>query len=198
MQEPEAERPEHQDDADAGRQPLPEVASEEQDVHPDHDTDHQDDLMRLAACVLVAGFVVAGTGCGASDTGSAPRHSSSVPTNSPTSSPSAAVHAVVQAYWHDIAAGDFRAAFLKFDGSEQTRTHGQHWFVADKVRDAPIKVRLRLGTAAVNGAVATVPIVLLQTVGSLTGCHRWAGSYRLRDIGSRWLIDATNLTKHGC
>jgi hypothetical protein len=50
----------------------------------------------------------------------------------------------------------------------------------------------------VNGPVATVPVVLLRTVGSLTGCHRWVGKYRLRDIGSRWLIDAANLVKHSC
>jgi hypothetical protein len=147
-------------------------------------------MKRLAACVLVGGWVVAGTGCGASGQGSTLTHSSS--------SPAAAAHAVVQAYWKDIAAGDFRAAFLKFDRSEQNRSHGQHWFIADKARDAPIRVRLQLGTVAVNGPVATVPVVLLRTVGSLTGCHRWVGKYRLRDFGSRWLIDAANLVKHSC
>jgi hypothetical protein len=104
----------------------------------------------------------------------------------------------VHGYWHDITTGHFRAAFRKFDRAEQKRSHGQHWFVADKARDAPIKARLKLGTARVNGSVATVPIVLLRTVGSLTGCHRWTGSYRLRHIGSRWLIDAANVTKHSC
>jgi hypothetical protein len=42
MQEPEVERYEHQDNANVGRKPIPEVASEEQDVHPDHDTRHRD------------------------------------------------------------------------------------------------------------------------------------------------------------
>jgi len=146
---------------------------------------------RLTACALVAGLVVAGTGCGALT------HSSSSPTSPPTASASAAAHAVVREYWNDITSGDFRAAFLKFDRSEQNRSHGQHWFVADKVRDAPIRARVRLGTAAVNGSFVTIPVVL-KTVGSLTGCHRWVGSYRLREIGSRWLIDAANLVKHGC
>jgi hypothetical protein len=36
MQEPEVERTEHQDDANVRRQALPEVVSEDQDVHPDH------------------------------------------------------------------------------------------------------------------------------------------------------------------
>ena len=156
-------------------------------------------MKRLAACALVAGLVVAGTGCGGSgkESGSAPMHSSRSLASSSTSS-SAAVNAVVRAYWHDITTGHFRAAFHKFDRAEQQRSHGEHWFVADKKRDAPIKARLKLGTAVVNGPVATVPIVELRTVGSLTGCHLWTGSYRLRHIGSRWLIDAANLTKHGC
>ena len=156
-------------------------------------------MKRLAACALLAAFALAGTGCGASgkESGTASTHSSRSLASSPTSS-SAAVDAVVHGYWHDITTGHFRAAFRKFDRAEQKRSHGQHWFVADKARDAPIKARLKLGTARVNGSVATVPIVLLRTVGSLTGCHRWTGSYRLRHIGSRWLIDAANLTKHGC
>jgi len=37
LQEPEIERPEHQDDPDVGHQPLPEVVPEEQDVHANHD-----------------------------------------------------------------------------------------------------------------------------------------------------------------
>ena len=36
------ERDEHQNDADVGRQSLPEVASEEQDVYPNHDSGHRD------------------------------------------------------------------------------------------------------------------------------------------------------------
>ena len=155
-------------------------------------------MKRLAACVLVAGFVVAGTACGAAGKGSDLTHSSSSPTGPPTSSASIAARAVVRAYWRDIAAGDYRAAFRRFDRSEQHRSHGRHWFVADKVRDAPIRVRLQLGAAAVHGLFATVPIVLLETVGSRTGCHHWTGSYRLRHIGSRWLIDAANITKHSC
>ena len=146
-------------------------------------------MKRMAACVLVAGFVLAGTGCGASGKGSTLTHPSTA---------SATAREVVQAYWKDIAAGDYRAAFLEFDGSEQNRSHGQHWFVADKARDAPIRARVQLGPATVNGQFATIPVVSLETVGSLTGCHRWAGSYRLRDIGSHWLIDAANLTKHSC
>ncbi len=42
MQEPEVERPEHQDKTDVNRKPLPEVVSEEQNVYPDHDSDHRD------------------------------------------------------------------------------------------------------------------------------------------------------------
>jgi hypothetical protein len=152
------------------------------------------------ACALVAAFVLVGTGCGSSGEGSVstPAHSSRSQAGSSTSQASDAVDALVRAYWKDITAGHFRAAFRKFDRAEQERSHGQHWFVADKARDAPIKARLRLGTAAVNGNLATVPIVLLQTIGSVTGCHRWTGSYRLGHTGSRWLIDAANLTKHSC
>lgn len=40
--EPEVERSEEQDDPDVGREPLPEVAPEEQDVDPDHDGHHRD------------------------------------------------------------------------------------------------------------------------------------------------------------
>jgi hypothetical protein len=154
----------------------------------------------LPACALIAAFVVAGTGCGGSGKSSAgaPTHSSRSLAGSSTSSASTAVDAVVRAYWTDITAGRFRAAFRKFDRAEQKRSHGEHWFVADKKRDAPIKARLKLGTASVNGSVATVPIVELRTVGSLTGCHLWTGTYRVRLIGSRWLIDAANLTKHSC
>jgi hypothetical protein len=155
-------------------------------------------MKRLAACVLVAGFVVAGTGCAASGKEIALTHSSSSLTNSPAAPASATPRAVVQAYWRDIATGHYRAAFRLFDRSEQKRVHGQHWFIADKARDAPIRVRLRLGTVAVNGSFATIPVVSLRTVGSLTGCHRWPGSYRLRHISSHWLIDAANLTKHSC
>jgi hypothetical protein len=156
--------------------------------------------MRLRVVLLAGLLALAGAGCGASGRGSALTHSSSSPTRprSPASSASAAAPAVVRAYWHDIATGHFRAAFRRFDRAEQKRSHGQHWFVADKARDAPIKVRLRLGTTAVNGRFATVPIVLLQTVGSVTGCHHWTGNYRLRHSGSRWLIDAADLTRHSC
>src|SRR5579864_4591965 len=96
-------------------------------------------MKRLAACVVVAGLVVAGAGCGASGKGSALTRSSSAPTSSPTAA-AAAAHAIVQAYWNDIATGDYRAAFLRFDASEQSRVHGRHWFIADKARDAPIRV----------------------------------------------------------
>jgi hypothetical protein len=153
---------------------------------------------RLRLVPLVAALALAATGCGASGTGSAHTHSSSTPTRSLASSASGGPAAVVRAYWRDIATGHFRAAFLRFDLAEQHRSHGQHWFVADKARDAPIKVRLRLGATAMNRPFATVPIVLLRTIGSVTGCHHWIGSYRLRHIGSRWLIDAANLTKHSC
>jgi len=155
----------------------------------------------LAVCALVAAVVLAAAGCGGSGKsgGSAPTHSSrSLAGSSSTSSASTAVEAVIRAYWKDITTGHFRAAFRKFDRAEQKRSHGLHWFVADKKRDAPIKARLKLGTASVNRPLATVPIVELRTVGSLTGCHLWTGSYRLRHIGSRWLIDAANLTKHSC
>ena len=157
-------------------------------------------MKALAASALVAAFVLAGTGCGGSGkaSASAPTHSSRSLAGSSSLSASAAVEAVVRAYWQDITTGQFRAAFQKFDRAEQRRSHGLHWFVADKKRDAPIKAQLKLGTATVNGLVATVPIVELRTVGSLTGCHRWTGNYRLRHIGSRWLIDAANLTKHSC
>src|SRR5580704_9754963 len=37
LQEPQIERPEHQDDSDVHHQPLPEPVSEEQNVHADHD-----------------------------------------------------------------------------------------------------------------------------------------------------------------
>jgi hypothetical protein len=149
--------------------------------------------------VLIAGaLALAGTACGGSGKASTLRHSSSSPTSSPTSSASAGPRAVVRAYWKDIATGHYRAAFRLFDRAEQKRSRGLHWFVADKARDAPIRVRLRLGTAVVNRPLATVPIVLLQTVGSLTGCHHWTGNYRLRRISSRWLIDAANLAKHSC
>jgi hypothetical protein len=153
-------------------------------------------MKHIAACVLVAGLVLAATGCGGSSKGTAskPAHSS----RALAGSSSSAVEAVVRAYWHDITTGRFRAAFRKFDRAEQKRSHGQHWFVADKKRDAPIKARLRLGAASVNRPLATVPIVELRTVGSLTGCHLWTGHYRLRHMGSRWLIDAANLTKHSC
>lgn len=154
-------------------------------------------MKRLAAC-LAAGFLLAATGCGASGSGAAVTRSSSSPTGSPTAPASARARGVVQAYWNDIAAGRFRAAFLRFDAAERRRVHGRHWFIADKARDAPIRVRVRLGGALVNGRLATVPIVSLRTVGSLTGCHRWTGSYRLRDIRSHWLIDATTITRHSC
>jgi hypothetical protein len=157
-------------------------------------------MKTLAASVLMAALVLAVAGCGGSGkgSGSAPTHSSRSLAVSSSTSPSAAVDAVVRAYWKDITTGRFRAAFRKFDRAEQKRSRGQHWFVADKKRDAPIKARLKLGTASVNRPLATVPIVELRTVGSLTGCHLWTGSYRLRHIGSRWLIDAANLTKHSC
>jgi hypothetical protein len=156
--------------------------------------------MKGLACALIAAVVLAAAGCGGSGNsgGSAPTHSSRSLAGSSSSSVSAAVEAVVRAYWHDITTGRFRAAFRKFDSAEQKRSRGEHWFVADKKRDAPIKAQLKLGTTSVNGPLATVPIVELRTVGSLTGCHLWTGNYRLRHIGSRWLIDAANLTKHSC
>jgi hypothetical protein len=46
MQEPEVERDEHQDNADVGRQPLPDVASEEQYVYADNDTCHRNHVDR--------------------------------------------------------------------------------------------------------------------------------------------------------
>jgi hypothetical protein len=152
----------------------------------------------LAACALLAAVVLAAAGCGGSSRsgGGTTAHSSRSLASSSSASPAPA--ALIRAYWEDITTGRFRAAFRKFDSAEQKRSRGEHWFVADKKRDAPIKARLKLGTAAVNGPLATVPIVELRTVGSLTGCHIWTGSYRLRHIGSRWLIDAANLAKHSC
>jgi hypothetical protein len=42
LHEPQVERPEHHDDPDVHRQPLPEVVPEEQDVHDDHDGYHRE------------------------------------------------------------------------------------------------------------------------------------------------------------
>lgn len=42
MQEPEVERTEDEDDSDIGRETLPDVASEEQDVHRNYDGCHRD------------------------------------------------------------------------------------------------------------------------------------------------------------
>src|SRR5450631_1988408 len=42
LQEPEIERPEHQDDPDVGHQPLPELVAEEQDVQGNHDDYHRE------------------------------------------------------------------------------------------------------------------------------------------------------------
>ena len=44
LQEPEIERPEHQDDPDVGHQPRPEVVPEEQDVHANHDDYHREHI----------------------------------------------------------------------------------------------------------------------------------------------------------
>jgi hypothetical protein len=49
MQKPEVERQEHEDNANVGREPLPDVALEEQDVHGDHDTRHCNHVQR-AGC----------------------------------------------------------------------------------------------------------------------------------------------------
>jgi hypothetical protein len=147
--------------------------------------------------VIVTLLVVTTAGCGGAKT--TPTTASPPANRSLSSSASAAgPRAVVQVYWKAIATGRYRAAFRLLDASEQNRVHGQRRFVADHVYDEPIKVRVRLGTAVVNSPVATVPVVLLQTIGHRTGCHRWPGSYRLREIGSRWLIDAINIRKHNC
>jgi len=45
-QEPEVDRHEHQDDADVGRQPLPDVTSEEENVYRDHDSHHRNHVQR--------------------------------------------------------------------------------------------------------------------------------------------------------
>jgi len=42
MQEREVDRHEHEDNANVGLQPLPHLSSEEQDVHPHHDSDHRE------------------------------------------------------------------------------------------------------------------------------------------------------------
>ncbi|HEY6808909.1 MAG TPA: hypothetical protein VI160_08995 [Gemmatimonadales bacterium] len=160
-------------------------------------------IVRLAAAagaVVIASMAVVACGSSAARAPDTSPSSARSPTSSPSPSASAGPHAVLRAYWKDIAAGRFRAAFAKFDRAGVRRSHhGQQWFVNDKASDAPIKVRLQLGTTVLNGPFATVPIVLLQTIGSRTGCHHWTGFYRLRDINSRWLIDdASNLHKRSC
>jgi hypothetical protein len=150
--------------------------------------------------VIVVVLAATTAGCGGAKTTPTTATSPSQPANrSPSSSASAAgPRSVVETYWKAIATGRYRAAFRLLDGSEQSRVHGQRRFVADHVYDEPIKVRVRLGSAAVNGHLATVPVMLLQTIGHRTGCHRWPGSYRLREIGSRWWIDAINVHKQSC
>jgi 2-iminobutanoate/2-iminopropanoate deaminase len=62
-QEPEVERHEHQDGADVGRQPFPEVPSEEQNVHPDHESRHRDEVQG-ADCRLSHRAIVPGRSLG--------------------------------------------------------------------------------------------------------------------------------------
>jgi hypothetical protein len=113
-------------------------------------------------------------------------------------SPAASAASSVQAYWNAIGGGSFRAAFDQFDSSEQDQVGGQQKFVTDHVADAPIQVQVQLGNTSVTGTSATVPIVSLETVGSHSGCARWTGTYRVREVESRWLIDAANISKHAC
>jgi hypothetical protein len=51
VQEPEVERGKHQDDAEVRCQALPELVSEEQDVHPDHDDDDRQHVKHGSRCL---------------------------------------------------------------------------------------------------------------------------------------------------
>lgn len=113
-------------------------------------------------------------------------------------SSSSAARASVQAYWHAIGDGDYDAAFGELDSSEQSQVGGRASFVNAHASDAPINVQVQLGSAAVHGGSAIVPVVALQTVGHTSGCARWTGRYRVRDIGSHWLIDGVDIARHSC
>src|SRR5215831_6922183 len=59
LQEPQIERPEHQDNADVHYQPRPELVPEEQDVHTDHDGDQREHV-KHDGCRSAHRFVLLG------------------------------------------------------------------------------------------------------------------------------------------
>lgn len=104
----------------------------------------------------------------------------------------------VDTYWSLLQLGRYADAFPLFSAAEPRRVGGLSTWLAYFRGDPVVGVNVSVATESIEGSVASVRVVTLLTRGRATGCKSWSGSYRLVQVGAKWLIDYASLRSVRC
>ncbi|HVW17051.1 MAG TPA: S1C family serine protease [Solirubrobacteraceae bacterium] len=100
----------------------------------------------------------------------------------------------VNAYWSDIADGDYAAAWTHLVPTITSQAE----FIRGEQQAQISDVEFDGTLAGISGSYATVDVVLLVTRDAQYGCRRWSGSYAMVKQGGRWLIEHARITPTAC
>jgi hypothetical protein len=101
----------------------------------------------------------------------------------------------VRRHWDLIETGDYAAAYDRLAPELQK---GRARWIAAQRRDHLFSAYVVVDAALTSASTATARVVRLETDSEHSGCHRWRGSYSLREIAGEWRIARAALTSRGC
>jgi serine/threonine-protein kinase len=114
----------------------------------------------------------------------------------PPPPPAPGALAAVNNYWNDIRTGNFAGAYALL--APGTIPQSESEFVSQHMAENITSVQVQGMVASSSGTSATVDVVRLQTVDSMSGCKNWTGDYVLSDASGSWLITHPNITSNAC
>jgi hypothetical protein len=104
--------------------------------------------------------------------------------------------AALDAYWADIAAGSYAAAYQLLMPGSIGVTSAQ--FIATERGYHIEQAHFRGSVAASTPSTATIDVSQLLTIDRQYGCRTWTGTYEMAKQDARWFIARSNITPHAC
>ena len=100
------------------------------------------------------------------------------------------------AYWNDIAKGDYATAYQRLAPGTINLTRAQ--FVASEQSDRITGVTFLGSVVASSSTTATIKVDFLTTTDAHFGCRMWSGTYAMVREEGRWLIARSDITPQSC
>lgn len=104
--------------------------------------------------------------------------------------------AAVNAYWRDIGAGSYAAAYDVLVPGAISLTQAQ--FVSTEQQAGIQSVQFSGQIDSGSGISATIDVSSLVTKSRQNGCQAWSGSYEMTNESGAWLIARANLVSQPC